>query len=104
MAVFVDVGKVADFPQGKAAVVDVAGVEVALINVEGTFYAVNNECPHAGGPLGEGEVSNDYELECPLHGSLFDVRTGDVLVGPADEPVQTYETRVEDDRVQVSVD
>jgi 3-phenylpropionate/trans-cinnamate dioxygenase ferredoxin component len=104
MAVFVDVGKVADFPPGKAAVVDVAGVEVALVNVEGTFYAVNNECPHAGGPLGEGDVANDYELECPLHGSLFDVRTGDVLVGPADEPVQTYETRVEDDRVQVSVD
>jgi nitrite reductase/ring-hydroxylating ferredoxin subunit len=103
MANFIEVGKEEDFPPGSAGVVDVRGVEVALVNVDGTFHAVQNECPHAGGPLGEGELSN-FELECPLHGSVFDVRTGDVLVGPADEPIATYEVVVENGVVRVSID
>lgn len=104
MADFVEVGKVEDFPRGTAAVVEVKGVEVALVNVDGTFFALQNECPHAGGPMGEGDLDNEYELECPLHGSLFDVRTGDVLRGPADEPLQAYETRVVNGAVHVSLE
>lgn len=103
MADFVEVAKAEDVPPGTATVVEVGGVELALVNVNGTFYALQNECTHAGGPLGEGDMVEEFELECPLHGSVFDVRTGEPTVPPADEPVATYDVVVEDGVVKVSI-
>lgn len=104
MAKLVEVAGVDDVPPGSAIVVDALGVEIALVNSEGEFYAIGNECPHAGGPLGEGELVDERSLECPLHGSVFDITTGEVLKGPADEPVRTYRTVVEDGMVKVEID
>ena len=69
-------------------------------------YALRDECSHAAVPLSEGDVTvgdGGCEIECWLHGSLFDVRTGKPLNLPAIEPVPTYPTRVEDDTVLVDV-
>jgi 3-phenylpropionate/trans-cinnamate dioxygenase ferredoxin component len=107
MAEFVEVARVDDLPAGRATVVQAGGVQLALVNVDGTFYAVDNECPHRGGFLGEGEINSDWHewaLECPLHASVFDVRTGEVLSPPASEPVRTYAARVEEGIVRVAVD
>src|ERR671919_3061462 len=106
MAVFVAVANVEDVPPGTATVVTVEGVEVALVNVDGSFYAVDNECTHRGGYLGEGAITpdwSDWAIECPLHASVFDVRTGEVMKPPATEPVRTYPVTVEDSVIKVSV-
>lgn len=58
-------------------------------------------CPHAGAPLSEGALVGDTALECPLHGAVFDVRTGEALDGPTDEAVATYPVHVEDGAVWV---
>jgi len=105
MAEFVEVARVDDVPPGTATVVEAGGVQLALINVNGTFYAVDNECPHRGGFLGEGEINPDWDewaLECPLHGSVFDVRSGEVLNPPAAEPVRTYPVEIDSGVVKVS--
>jgi 3-phenylpropionate/trans-cinnamate dioxygenase ferredoxin subunit len=107
MPEFVDVAQVDSVPPGTATVVTAKGIELALVNVNGDFHAVDNECTHLGGYLGEGDINpdwGDWAIECPLHASVFDVRTGEVLSAPATEPVRTYPVKVEEGVVKVSVD
>ena len=107
MAGFVEVARVEDVPSGTVIVVEVGGRQLALANVEGGFFAVDNECPHRGGSLGDGSINtqwNEWALECPLHGSVFDVRTGEVLNPPAAVGVGTYDVEVDGGVVRVSVD
>ena len=107
MSGFVEVARVEEVPPGTATVIEVDGLELALVNVDGSFFAVDNECTHRGGFLGEGEINtdwNEWAIECPLHGSVFDVRTGEVLNPPAPTPVRTYPVEVEDGAVKVSTD
>jgi 3-phenylpropionate/trans-cinnamate dioxygenase ferredoxin subunit len=107
MARFVEVANVEDVPPGTATVARVGDIEVAVVNVQGTFFAIDNECTHRGGFLGEGEINTDWSdwaIECPLHGSVFDVRTGEVLNPPAPKPVRTYVVEVDGDVVKVSAE
>ncbi len=85
---------VADLQPGQVALVYVNGDEVAVYNVEGDYYATQNECTHALGPLYEGELDG-HGIVCPWHDSCFDVRDGRVLRGPATEPLKTYRVVVE---------
>jgi 3-phenylpropionate/trans-cinnamate dioxygenase ferredoxin component len=106
MAEHIEVAKIEDVPSGTARVVTAGDRLLALVNVDGTFYAVDNECTHRGGDLGEGEINPDWDdwaLECPLNGSVFDVRTGEVLRGPATEPVNTYPVEVNASVVNVDL-
>jgi 3-phenylpropionate/trans-cinnamate dioxygenase ferredoxin subunit len=107
MARFVEVANVEEVPPGTASVARVGGIEVAVVNVQGTFFAIDNECTHRGGFLGEGEINTDWcdwAIECPLHGSVFDVRTGEVLNPPAPTAVRTYPVEVQAGVVKVSTD
>ncbi len=107
MARLVEVARVEEVPPGTATAVQVGGTELALVNLDGTFFAVDNECTHRGGSLGEGEINTDWSewaIECPLHGSVFDVRTGEVLNPPAPRPVRTYPVEVEGGVVKVSIE
>lgn len=104
MARFVEVAKVDEVAPGTATVVVVDGLRLALVNVGGTFFALANECTHRGGPLGEGLLAGEWSLQCPWHGSIFDVRTGEVLEPPAPGPARSYEVRVEDGVVRVAID
>jgi nitrite reductase/ring-hydroxylating ferredoxin subunit len=99
MGSFVDVGA-ADLKPGQMKQVDVNGIEVAIANVGGTCYAFGNICPHGSGPLAEGELEGTI-VTCPWHQSRFDVTTGEVVDGYADEPVPTFPVRIEDDRILV---
>jgi nitrite reductase/ring-hydroxylating ferredoxin subunit len=104
VARFVEVAREDQLPPGAATVVEIDGHEVALVHTGGRFFALANLCPHNRGPLGEGKVVGDAALECPWHGSVFDVRTGRVLDGPAKDPVRTYAVRVDDGVVRVALD
>jgi nitrite reductase (NADH) small subunit/3-phenylpropionate/trans-cinnamate dioxygenase ferredoxin subunit len=100
-APYVAVARVRDVPPGTATTVEVEGHTLALANVEGTFWAVQNQCPHAGGPLGEGKLDG-WSLQCPLHAATFDVRNGEVLGGPATTAASVYPVKVENGAVVVA--
>jgi nitrite reductase/ring-hydroxylating ferredoxin subunit len=104
MARFVEVAKVEEIPSGTATVVTVEGLRLALVNVGGSLFALDNECTHRGGPLAEGVRVGEWSLQCPWHGSVFDIRTGEVLEPPAPAAVRTYEVSVEGGVVRVAID
>jgi 3-phenylpropionate/trans-cinnamate dioxygenase ferredoxin subunit len=85
---------------GEKQIVEVDGILVVIVNLDGQFYAIEDVCTHDGGPLGEGDLEG-AELICPRHGSRFDVRTGEALTLPAFEAAPTYEVRVENGDVLV---
>jgi 3-phenylpropionate/trans-cinnamate dioxygenase ferredoxin subunit len=92
----------ADLPPGSKKLIEVDGRAVALFNVDGSFYAIDDVCTHDGGPLAEGELSG-CEIQCPRHGARFDVRTGKPLSMPAFEPVATHEVIVRDDAIFIAI-
>ena len=83
-------------------IVETGGLRIALCNVDGTFYAVEDVCTHDDGPLGEGTLVG-REVECPRHGGRFDVTTGRATRMPAVVPVRTFPVRVEGDAVYIEV-
>jgi nitrite reductase (NADH) small subunit len=95
------VAGVDEIAQGQGRVIDVAGRTLALFNVDGTFYAIDNSCPHRGGPLGEGDVEDGIVL-CPWHAWRWDVRTGRNANNPA-VTVACYPVSVESGGVFVEV-
>ena len=101
LPIYVTVAQVNEIPPGTCRTVEVEGLFLALCNVNGTFRAVDNTCPHAGGPLGEG-LLDDEVLECPWHGWRFNVRTGE---RPENQEivVTCVEVRVRGTDVQVRV-
>lgn len=102
MSEYVTVAAVGDIEPGNGRVVEAGDERIALFNADGEFYAIGNACTHVGGSLGEGPLDGTT-VTCPLHGSDFDVTTGEHLRRPADSDVPSYEVRVEGDEVQVAV-
>lgn len=101
MARFIRVGKVSDVEQGTCTSVDADGHGVALCNVNGNLYALDNTCPHAGGPLGEGLLTGEV-VECPWHGWRYNVRTGTRPENP-DFAVACYEVKIVGDEIEVGI-
>ena len=101
MTEFVTVARVGDIPPGTGRTVEVQGVWIALFNVDGSFYAVDNTCPHAGGPLGEGHLDG-HVVECPRHGWLFNVQTGKRPENP-NITVACCPVRIEGNQIQVAL-
>ena len=83
-------------PEGKSVQVDADGEPVAVFNVRGTLFAIGAICTHLGGPLNEGELSGN-RVECPWHGSVFDIETGKALRGPAETSVMAYRAFMDKD-------
>ena len=84
-------------------VVQLGKARIALCNVSGSYYAIEDLCTHDDGPLGEGTLYGE-EAECPRHGARFDVKTGKAVRMPAVAPVKTFPTRVEQDQILVQVE
>jgi 3-phenylpropionate/trans-cinnamate dioxygenase ferredoxin component len=100
---FVRICSTDDVPKGTAISADIDGTSVALVHADDdNFYAVYDECSHAAVPLSEGEVDG-CTLECWLHGSRFDLRTGEPTGLPATEPVPVYPVEIRDGEVYVSL-
>jgi 3-phenylpropionate/trans-cinnamate dioxygenase ferredoxin subunit len=98
----IQIGSLADVPEGGARRFDVGGTPVAVFHVGGALYAIDDTCSHAEASLSEGEVDADELcVECPLHGSLFDLRSGKPRTFPAFEAVATYKVWAEGDALFV---
>jgi ferredoxin-NADP reductase/nitrite reductase/ring-hydroxylating ferredoxin subunit len=91
---FVKVSDTKDIQPSHMKEVELDGEYICLVNVEGKYYAIGNICTHEGGPLADGTIEG-YEVECPWHGSKFDVRTGEVKNPPANEPELVYQVKVD---------
>ncbi len=101
----IDICPVSELPPGASRVVDAEDFEIGVVNCGGTLLAVEDRCTHDNGLLFEGTI--DFErctVECPRHGSLFDLRTGKPLNLPAYVPVDTFPVVVEGDMIRVEVD
>lgn len=92
--------RVADVAPGQTRLVNVGEQSVAIFNVGGTCFATQDECTHRGGPLSEGNLE-DHVVTCPLHGSRFNVTTGEVVGGPATRNLETFRVQVEGDIARV---
>ena len=103
MSEFIRVGRLDEVPPGGKLLVDLGGLAIAVFNVEGTLYAIDDVCTHDGGPLAEGDFAG-CEIRCPRHGARFDVRTGKALCFPAFEPVATHAVEARDGQIFVDAD
>ncbi len=102
MAGWLTVAREGEVGPGTVKVLAAGGRPLALCNVDGQYYVIDDVCTHDGGPLDQGELDGE-EIECPRHGARFDVTTGRATCMPAVVPVKTYEVRVEGGEVQVNV-
>jgi len=94
-----DVGEIAP---GTSKIVDVDGLAVALFNVEGEFFAIDNTCPHVGGALGDGPLEDDTVM-CPWHGWKYNVKTGQACGAPKDDPVACFKVTVSGSDIMVDI-
>jgi 3-phenylpropionate/trans-cinnamate dioxygenase ferredoxin subunit len=102
-AVFARACAVSDVPDDGALAVELGGEPVAIVRAEGEVFAIRDVCSHAEVPLSEGEVDG-CTIECWLHGSRFDLRTGKPTGMPATEPVPVYPVKIEGDDVLVAIE
>ncbi|MBF6590896.1 MAG: non-heme iron oxygenase ferredoxin subunit [Ktedonobacterales bacterium] len=101
MTQYVAVAQIGDIAPGELLRVAVGRHLVCLANVDGQISAFEDDCPHIGGPLDEGDLEG-HVLTCPIHLARFDVRTGQVLRGPARDQLRMYAVRVEGERIWVA--
>ena len=94
------VAKADEIPVGGMKVAKVGSIDVMVANVDGSYFALPNKCTHVGGPLGKGKLVGEV-VQCPWHGSKFDVKTGQVVQGPAQKPEPTLEVAVDPSGVWV---
>jgi nitrite reductase/ring-hydroxylating ferredoxin subunit len=97
---FVKVAKTEDVQVSQMMAVEVNDERICLANVNGKYYAIGNVCTHMGGPLAEGKLE-DYIVQCPWHGSRFDIRSGKVVRPPAMKPEPIYEVKVENNDILI---
>ena len=91
---FTRVGRTDELSSGQMKLVEIGEERILLTNIDGEYHAVSEVCTHVGGPLSEGTLEGPV-VECPLHGSQFDVRTGAVENPPASDPLKVYRVRVQ---------
>ena len=104
MGLFVKVGTTQELEALEAGkLVEAAGQRVAVFNAGGKYWAIEDTCPHRGGPLSEGMLAED-EVICPWHGSRFNVKTGAVLTPPAQRNVKSFPVRIVGTDVEVEIE
>jgi nitrite reductase (NADH) small subunit len=104
MSEFIKVANTSDLPGGRAVVIEVGGRTIALFNVNGEFFALDNTCMHRGGPLSDGFVDkNNLTVQCPWHGWIYSLATG---ASPMDSMarVEKFEVKVEGEEVMIALD
>ena len=91
-----------EIPAGKIKAIEVAGVSVLLANIAGEYYAIGNKCTHRGCKLSSGILEGE-NVKCPCHKSVFNVKTGEVLHGPASKSALKYAVEIGDKQILVSI-
>jgi nitrite reductase/ring-hydroxylating ferredoxin subunit len=92
----------ADLKPNQMKEVKANGASILLVNLDGAFYAIGNKCTHRGCALSRGMLKGS-NVECPCHGSTFDVKTGSIVRGPAQKPEPKYELKIEKDQVLINM-
>ena len=100
MSELIKVANKSDIAEGKAITVSANNKQIAIFNLAGQFYAIADECSHAGGPLSEGEVEGTT-VTCPWHGATFNITTGDALSAPAFDGVSKFKVVVDGDDIKI---
>ena len=101
----IDICPVAELPPGATRVVEVEDFEIGIVNCGGEILAIEDRCSHDNGILFDGPIDMEKcTVECPRHGSLFDLRSGRPLNLPAYVPVDTFDVLIEDDMIRVEVE
>jgi len=101
MSEFVTVAQVNDIPSGEGRAVEASGKQIALFNVDGIFYAIDNNCAHRGGPLGEGSLDGSTVI-CPWHRWSYDVTSGECLTN-SQICQEKYEVKIEGQEIKVAI-
>jgi len=108
MADWIDVTAASDFPAGNRKIINTPYCEIAIFNLDGQYYAIEDVCSHDGGELASGKLScaegEGDQIICPRHGARFCIRDGRALTPPAYEDIDTFPVRVENGMVQVDID
>jgi 3-phenylpropionate/trans-cinnamate dioxygenase ferredoxin subunit len=105
MAEIIDICPVSELPPGGMRLVEWEDLEIAVFNCKGEILAIEDRCSHDNGPLVEGELNeDDCTVECPRHGSRFDLHTGKPLTLPAYLPVETFPVTIDHDIIKLEVD
>ncbi len=101
----IEVCRVEELAPGEMRLVEWEDLEIGVFNCGGNLYAIEDRCSHDDGPLAEGEFDPDScTVECPRHGSVFDLKTGKPMTLPAYVPVDTYAVIVENEKIKLEVD
>jgi len=101
----IDVCPTSDLPAGAKRLVEWEDLEIGVFNCAGSVYAIEDRCSHDNGPLVEGELDQERcTIECPRHGSLFDIKTGTPLTLPAYVPVETFPVIIEQQTIKLEVE
>jgi nitrite reductase/ring-hydroxylating ferredoxin subunit len=104
MSEFIKIANASDLPAGQAMVVEIEGRSIAVFNVSGQFYALDNICAHRGGPLGEGFVDqNSLTVQCPWHGWTYSLASG---VSPLNSmaKVECFEVKIEGEEIKLALE
>ncbi len=99
---FVAVASADELANGERLFIEIDELAIVVFNIGGQFYAIADVCSHDDGPVGDGDLKG-FEVTCPRHGAIFDVRTGKVLSLPAVVDIPAYPTRVVDGQIEVGV-
>src|SRR5215217_8628051 len=101
----IEICRRSELPPGHMRLVEWGDLEIGIFNCAGTIYAIEDRCSHDNGPLVEGDLDEERcAIECPRHGSLFDLKTGKPLTLPAYVPVDTFPVIVDDGVIKLQVD
>jgi 3-phenylpropionate/trans-cinnamate dioxygenase ferredoxin component len=101
----IDVCSVDELKPGESRLIEWEDLEIGVFNCQGQFYAIEDRCSHDNGPLAEGEFDQqECTVECPRHGSLFDLKTGTPKTLPAYVPVDTFPVIIDQETIKLEVD
>lgn len=103
MGEFVKVAKTSEIEDRCAKCVEIRGRSIALFNLGGEFFAIDDCCSHEDAPLSEGTIEGE-EVECPWHAARFNIKTGEALSPPAYENIDTFKVRITGDDLEVELD
>ncbi|WP_019898459.1 Rieske (2Fe-2S) protein [Methylotenera mobilis] len=103
MSDWVDVAAVEDFPSGTCRTIVSDEVSIAIFNINGRYYAIENKCTHEDAELSSGKLEQDV-IVCPLHGARFSLLTGEALTAPAYENLRTFPVRINNSWIEVDTE
>ena len=100
---FVPVAGIDELPNGERLFIEIDDEPIVIFNIAGSYFAIADLCSHDDGPLGDGEIENEYEISCPRHGAHFDIRSGKALKYPAVVDIPAFPVRVSGNEIEIGL-